>query len=229
MIKFLLNASITLGIFLAFGISVSAQDTGTVAEPTGIGPYRSNSPMDSLKTKRRNIVQERMTKIGKIRDEAKSRIQEQKDIFKQKLSAIRDEKKRALVERIDERISVLDKNYTERLIVSVEKLQTVLNKISEKANTAKSSSVETVSVESAIANAQSAIDAAKISLLEQQSKSYQIEISPNPDSVLRSTVGSVVSRFRTDIKALHKKIVDAKQAVRNAEKEMVKLRIMEDK
>lgn len=151
-----------------------------------------------------------------------SQLKDRRDQFKEKLQIIRDEKKKALVERIDERISKLNKNYVAKFSEAVRKLEAILNGLKEKTAIFTASGANVSMVDNAIANAQTAIDSAKISLAEQEAKVYNIEVSS--ETGLKANVGRTVSQFRKDLRDVHKKIVDAKQAVRNVEKELAKIR-----
>lgn len=152
-------------------------------------------------------------------------IKEQRDLIiknrleaKEKFKTIRDEKKRAMVERIDEKIYIMNKTHTARFSAALEKLLVILNRITLKTQNAKSKGFDTSTIDSAIATAKSAIDAAKAAVSTQSAKTYSIEVTGEATS--KTTVGSVVSMFRKDLRDVHKLVVDAKQAVQKAEKEL---------
>lgn len=195
-------------LFFIFAVDVWAQ----TASITGT----TNSPVTTTK----EIVPSRPPAI-----------QRQKDLIikhrferREKLNAIRDERKKAMVERVDEKISAMNQTHTARFSTVLEKLMMILNKISDRAQNVKKipAGISTSAVDSAIADAKTAIDAAKAAVATQAAKSYIIEVAS--EAALRTTVGSVVSMFRKDIRDVHKNVVDAKQAVQRAEKELVKVR-----
>lgn len=151
-----------------------------------------------------------------------SQLKDKRDEFKEKLQIIRDEKKKALVVRIDERIEKLNKNYVARFSESIKKLEAIFSRLKEKTAMLSASGTNVSMANNAIANAQTAIDSAKISLAEQEAKVYNIEVSS--ETGLKANVGRTVSQFRKDLRDVHKKVMDAKQAVRNVEKELAKIR-----
>jgi len=159
--------------------------------------------------------------IINIRQQAK----EERQKFREKLEEIKNERKKATVERIDERVSTMNKNYVLRMSKALDKLDMVLKKISEKTTLLKNKGREVGSLESAIASAKDAIDSARIAVDEQAQKSYVIEITK--EAFLRANVGKTVSEFRTDLRDVHKLVVDAKQEVYNAERELVTYNIQD--
>jgi len=184
-----LFSTLVVSLFLVLAISVDAQ-TDSVPPPP-------NAPI-----------------IKQPRDLLRDR----KEDFREKFQAIRDERKKVMVERIYEKISTMNKTHTARFSTVLEKLMMIIDKISQRTQNAKSKGIDTLAVDSAIAAAKTAIDAAKAAVVVQSAKTYSIEIASK--STLKTNVGSLVSMFRKDLKDVHKAVVDAKQAVQKAEREL---------
>jgi DNA polymerase II small subunit/DNA polymerase delta subunit B len=182
-------STLVVSLFLVLAISVDAQ-TDSVPPPP-------NAPI-----------------IKQPRDLLRDR----KEDFREKFQAIRDERKKVMVERIYEKISTMNKTHTARFSTVLEKLMMIIDKISQRTQNAKSKGIDTLAVDSAIAAAKTAIDAAKAAVVVQSAKTYSIEIASK--STLKTNVGSLVSMFRKDLKDVHKAVVDAKQAVQKAEREL---------
>src|SRR3989344_5514321 len=153
--------------------------------------------------------------------ELKSQWQEKKLEFETKLQEIKDEKKKQIVKRINNRISVVNKNRSERMIQVLEKLSTIIDRLTEKVNTAKNYDLDTSASEIAIANAKTAVIAAQTAVTTQAGKSYVVEIQT--EETLKAMVGSDVSQLESDLKIVHQAVVDAKQAVSKAGEEVAKL------
>lgn len=199
-IKIFSVASI-FSLFFIFAVSVTAQTDPTKQIPR---PPR--------------VIQEQKDLILKNRQDRRDVLRNTKEDFKEKLKTIRDQRKSALVERIDERISTMNKAHTRRFSAVLEKLDIILNKISDKAQDAKPRGIDTSMVDTAIIVAKTAIDTAKEAVAMQAAKSYGIEVTS--EAALKINVGSVVSVFRKDLRDVHKMVVDAKQAVQKAHREL---------
>lgn len=155
---------------------------------------------------------------------AETNFKDRKMELQEKLKVVRDEKKKVMVERIDERISAMNKNHTKRLLTVLEKLEAILNKISDRAQKLKEipAGLNTTAVDSAIASAKTAINAAKEVIVTQSAKTYSVEITS--EAKLKANVGAVVSMFRKDLRDAHKAVIDAKQSVQKAERELALIR-----
>jgi len=156
------------------------------------------------------------------RQESRQAIQAKKDELKLRLQALRDQKKRVIIERIDTRMVSTNKKTTTRLSGVLERIQSILNKIIQKAGTIKAKGIDTVALDSATASAQIAINNASAVIASQSAMVYVIQISS--ESAIKENVGSTVSELRLDLRDAHKAVVDAKQAVMNAVMERAKLR-----
>lgn len=162
-------------------------------------------------------VQNRKDAVAQRKEAA----QQKKEEFKTRLQTIRDERKKATVERIDTKIANMNKNHTERFVTVLNKLQSVLDRVSQKTAQARTNDKDTTSAEAAIASAQAAIEAANAAVSAQAAKSYAIQISN--EATLRNSVGTTTSQFRKDLKDVHKTVVEAKQAVQKALSELAKV------
>lgn len=163
---------------------------------------------------RQDRVQER---VQNRRENAAQKRQE----MKKRLEVIRDEKKKVAVERIDTKIVNMNKNHTERFMAVLDKLQSILNRVSQKASEVKANGKDTAVLDSSIVSAQAAIDSAKAAVLAQATKTYAIQISD--EATLRNSVGTTVSQFRKDLRDVHKTVVEAKQSVQKAVSELARI------
>lgn len=163
---------------------------------------------EALRTKKETRVELRQKikdRIQTKREEVKEIIAAKREEFKAKLQTIRNQKKKVLVERIDTKLTNINTKHTDRFAETLVKLQTLLDKISSSATEEK--------VLADIKAVQGAIDAATAAIEAQAAKTYAITIST--ENALRSDVGRVTSQLRLDLVAVHKMVVDAKQAVQS--------------
>ncbi|MBI2049487.1 hypothetical protein HYT32_01035 [Candidatus Roizmanbacteria bacterium] len=176
---------------------------------SGVFAQTATSP-SSLKDKMTDLKEERASAIS----QAKEQMQLLRDQFKERLQTIKDTRKRILTEKIDSNIANANKKHTDRFGVVLTRVQELLDKINSEVNDAKSILL--------VKDAQSKIDLAKDSVASQAAKVYTINITTEGN--LRINVGTTISQFRKDLVAVHKLVVDARQAVVNlrAENAMMK-------
>lgn len=196
-------------ILLFFAVSSIRAQSNTDSTNTSISTPTTTAQPEATTGTRGTTIQNRI---------------EKREEFKEKLQEIKNEKKRALVERIDTKISSVNTNRTTQMSTVLEKLNSILSRLIEKVNTAKTAGGnETTLAEVAITQAQSALSTAKASVASQASKQYDIQVS-SEEGVLRTNVGSTVSQFEKDLRTTHKTVVDAKQALMSVIKELSKLK-----
>jgi len=195
-------------LLIVFVPTVNAQNatTGNIQTATDAA--------SKLKQQMQLIQEQKKAAITQIKDEAKAIIKAKKEEFKTRIQIIKDQKKKALVERIDIKLATVNKKQTEKLTEILSRLQGFLDKVSKTAT-------DTMLV-SNISLAQTAIDTAKAAVETQTEKSYIMNIVD--DTTLKLNAGTVVSQLRQDLTALHKLVIDAKQAVQklNTDKTLIK-------
>jgi len=128
------------------------------------------------------------TRPGKIREEARIRIQ-----------SIRDEKKQQILEHISSQLTLINGRTTQAMLKHLEQIQALLNKIK----------VRMPAVD--IAAAQTKINEAEAAVNAQAEKEYVIEFIN--ESGLRVGASAAKTQFRADIKAVREKVRLARQAV----------------
>lgn len=137
-----------------------------------------------------------------LREQTREEIQALRDQFKARLQTIRDTRKRLVVEKLDLKIASSNTKHTARFSELLAKLQTILDRFKASAEPSAASD---------IVKAQDAINTAKDAVASQSAKIYAIQITTEPN--LKINVGTTVSQFRKDLMAVHKLVIDAKQAV----------------
>lgn len=178
---------------------------------------KAQARKEFLETRRENFLE----KIQSRREQASAAAKLRRETFKKKVEALKDERKKLAVERIDERLETVNENRTNRFTQVIDKLQDILDRVSKKAEGLKTAGKDTTVLDKAIQDAQKAIDLAKASVTTQAGKTYILEV-PN-ETVLKVSVGATVSKFRKDLAITHKTVVNARQAVHQAVRELARL------
>lgn len=153
-----------------------------------------------------------------LQADKKAAISAKREEFKLRLQAIKDQRKKLLMERIDAKIAEVNKNQTDRYTEALNKLQSFLDKFNKSATEAGKLS----DVLADITAAQTAIDTARTAVDAQAANTYAITITD--DLTLKVNAGKIMSQFRLDLVAVHKLVVDAKQAVQklNTDRKLIK-------
>ena len=185
--KFLVLCLIIL-LFLLFFSNANAQ-TATPAA-------------NRLKDQMQILKDQKKTAVSQIKEETKLMIAAKRDEFKARMQIIKDEKKKMLIERIDAKLFAVNKKHTARFSEVLDRIQRFLDKI-------KQSTTDTKILDDAAA--QTVIDTAKAAVEAQAAKTYTMSITD--DSTLKLNAGTTVSQLRQDLMAVHKLVIDAKQAV----------------
>lgn len=156
---------------------------------------------------RKDLKAEYLAKTKALRDE-----------YKAKLATIKDERKKTIVEKIDGSLANVNKRRTDEMSENLTKMSSILERISSKAATLKGQGKDTANLDTSITNAKTAITSAQDAVTAQAAKEYVITITS--ESTLKTDVSPVVLQFKTDIKSVHDKVVEARKAVVDAAKQL---------
>lgn len=138
-----------------------------------------------------------------------------------KRQEIRDEKKKARLEKIEAKMASINTKRTSEWKTQLQKMTTILTKINEKAAKAKKEGKDTTTLDAAITNAQNAISTASVAVGAQAAKQYVV--SDATDATVKNAAGETMKTLQTNLRTTHKTVVNAKQAVQNAVKELAKI------
>jgi len=162
-----------------------------------------------------NFLQER-------RQEREEERLKRRQEFQSRLQKIVSQRRRVLLEKINEKITEVNQGFMTKMAEALDRLQEILDKIANQKEEAEAKSLDVDALEEAITVAEGAIMEAREAVAQQAEKEYVLDISD--EERLRALVGGSVSQFRLDLRDVHKKVVDAKQAVYKAASELAKLR-----
>lgn len=181
---------------------------------------------DAREQEKASIKQSRQTakeELEQKRKEAEEKFKVQKQEFQAKLAEIRNTRKKELAQKFDTKLSTVNKNQTDRMLQTLEKMSNKLNELSAKVQTAKQVGLDTTAAEQAIANATAKLEIAKTAVVSQAGKTYTATITTEAN--LKINLGQAMKTLQADLTATHQTIVAAKEAFVVAIKEVNKLRI----
>lgn len=162
----------------------------------------------------RRAREEALVRMREAKEAAMEEAKTAREEFKERLRLIQDERKRQVVERIDTNMARFNEKWVEHWNKVLSRLREILAKIDSRVDKLAEAGKDVSDVKSAIAKAETAIDAAQAAINEQAGKTYVIEIGE--EETLGENVSSVVKQFRDDIKGIIEKVKIARMAVRDA-------------
>ena len=157
---------------------------------------------------------EHKTEFEAKRNEAQMHFDERKMELKGHLAKIKDERKKEIVERLSNRFHELNKKRTDHFSNVLDKLDDVLDRITERMNRAHENGIDVGKVREAVALAEKAIADARALLLIQGGMDYPITVST--EAKLKTDISSVRQTLQTDLKKIHDAVKAAHEAVRHA-------------
>ncbi|MBI4038255.1 hypothetical protein HY387_01240 [Candidatus Daviesbacteria bacterium] len=162
-----------------------------------------------------SVLAEDSTSTGVTRREAvQQKIATRAAALKLKLQAFRDQNKAKRVEKINETLAMINKKRTDHFVKFLDNAQRISNKLEDRVNEAEASGKDTTVAKAAIADAKTAIQAAKAAVLDQADNDYTIEVSS--EKTVREDAKAARDSLRNDLGNLRKQVVEAKQAVAKA-------------
>lgn len=188
-----------------------------LAVTTAFAQTGTSSPQ-TIRDRIKTLREERKQVVSETRADLKEKM----EAFRAQIKTIKDERKQMLTERIADRVASSNARLTNRMDRALDHLTDILNRVKVRAQDFKTQGKDTTALDAAILAAESVIATAQSAVDAQKAKEYTANIVD--EETLRNTIGQMVSGFRLDIQAVHKLVVDAKQAVQKAIMEAAKLR-----
>lgn len=205
---------ITVGTTLFIPLQALAQSTTLAKLPE----ERSFKPLlKDAESASRGAIREAMKSLIAQKQEVN---EQQHALLKTKLQTIKNEKKAEIILKLDTKIASISSRKTNTMTEAITKLQTILDTIKQKEAVLKSSSCNTGILDTAIINADSALSAAIALINLQAQKVYTITITD--EAAVKANVGKTTKQLEQDLRNTHKGVMDAKQAVMKAAKELKK-------
>lgn len=202
------------------------QDTTQTTIESSIDRTNNVENRKTIRDNRQNVTGSQVKENLQMRkenvDTRKEIRSEKRQQFQDKITAIKDGAKKAIVERLEGKFTALNLRQTTRMKERLDRLASVASRLQDRIAQLKANGQNTTSAETAIAEAQKAIETSTIAVDAQASKEYIPQIAS--ESTLRQTVGVTSNQLKTDLAATHKTVITAHQAVVKAHQSIVALR-----
>lgn len=192
--------------------TMEATETNAVAQPPAqTRPLNTTQPANA-----RTLVQER---TNEARSTAQERVSAAREAFREKMATITDQQKLNRLTNLDTKLNEINQRRTAQLSERLERLTAILSRISSQEAALEEENTTTLMAR--ITTAQNAIEDATDAVDAQAAKDYVVNITT--ETALRTNASTTVRQFATDIRSVHKEVVDAQDAVKAAYQALIDL------
>lgn len=193
------------------------RDAVTAVQSSSSTPEEKREAIKALLDQRKAEAEARQEAFKaereKIMSDAKTKREEMKKALEEKVKAFKDKAKAEVVKTLATQFDTVNQNITNALTERVAKIETILSKMSAKADEASSAGKDVVAVRTAIDAAKAKIESARTAISAQTAKSYAImtteEEAKQVAKTVREQLGADLEVARASVKA-------ANDAVRSA-------------
>ncbi len=212
---FVLSTTPTFAVYNTDNPQVTpAEGEATLMSTTAEVSTTPKPPRTIPMEKTMSLTGDTKSRIMIEKDEMKNKMMEARTAFKEKLQGIKDARKQKTVENIDARISEMNKKRTDMMNEKFTRLSSILEKISAKVATLKAEGKSTITLETDITTATTAIQTAKDAVTTQAAKDYIMDVTT--ENALKTDAQEVVKTFIADMKITMGQVATAQKAVAKA-------------
>ena len=195
---------ISFVLLLALSYPVLAQDA---TAPATTRKEKIQTRVETTRDARKENAADRVTAT-------KERVATKEAALKARLEAFKDKKKAEVVEKVNKNLNNINQKMTGQMLKHLERMTSILTKLEARVNSAKPDVKNVAAAKAAIADAKASIASASAAVSSQAEIDYTITISS--ETKVKGDVQKVREQLHTDLKAVRKLVIDAKQAVANA-------------
>lgn len=152
--------------------------------------------------------------IASKREAMREKMVQRRDALKAKLDAFKDKQKAEVASRISENLNKINKNRTDHFSKFLEKARAVLTKLNDRVAKAKSDGKDTTAAQAAIDKAKNALATAESAVATQAGNDYTLAVTN--ETKVKSEAKVTRDGLHTNLQAVRKQVIDAKQAIANA-------------
>lgn len=174
----------------------------------------ATKPVEERRERVKERIETRKEIVAQKVDTLKERMATKEAALKAKLDAFRDRKKATAAARISENLNKINDKQTSQMLKHLDKMTSILNRLEDRVNRGTPDIKDAALAQTAIADAEAAITTASSAVKAQSEKEYTLSVSS--ESKVRTDAKGTRDQLHTDLRAVRKLVIDAKQAVANA-------------
>lgn len=155
--------------------------------------------------------------VKEKRETAKVQVEAKRQELRAKIATVKDTKKQQALERIYTQVNALNARMADHFLQVLNRIEEALARIKGRADKAEANGLDVSLVKNAIAEAETALEDARLAVQTQAGKTYSFDITI--EERLRSDVGQAREALHQDLKT----VKDTVQAARDAVHDSVKV------
>lgn len=201
------SAAILVGLSLlsitaypAFGLD----STSSAVKP--LPPASNQFLQQRVQAQKDNVA----AKITSMREQAASKAA----ALKARLQTFKDQKKAEIADRVNTNLNRINQNQTSQMQKNLATMSGILDKLEARVNQATPDIKDPTSAKASIASARAAISTASAAVTAQAQKDYTVTVTF--ESRIKMDVKTQRDALHTDLLAVRKQVIEAKQAVAHA-------------
>ncbi len=180
-----------------------------------IAQIRTNLQQKMLELEHRKLTEASKAAIFRQKlEDRRLKIASHEAEIKLKIQAFKDKQKAEIAARVNTNLNKINQNQTDQMLKHLDKMSQLLDKLTDRVNSNSPDIKDSTAANQAIADARAAIDTARTAVQAQAQKDYTIAVTT--ETKIRLDAKAKRDQLHTDIKAVRKLVIDAKQAVSNA-------------
>lgn len=199
-------------------LAVSAFAQTALAEQQRAVRHEAPQEIRAAKSTFHEETQQRLEEFRAMMDAqrgiAKDAVKTKREELRKRLSVIRDEQKKKKVENINMRMDALNERWTAHFSLALERLENVLEKITERAAEAAEKGSDVAAVNAAITSVKASFAISRTQIVLQAGKTYAIIIST--ENALQADVKKTRQALHDDLAAVRETVKSARDAAHNA-------------
>lgn len=212
-IKFNILRAIIILIFIAAATLIRP----SLAQDATSSTTKKAKLQEKVDTRKANLQQKVDTKkenlearITAMREKTATR----EAALKAKLQAFKDKRKAEIADRVNTNLNKINQNQTAEMLKHLEKMSALLDKLEARISSGSPDIKDPAVAKTAIAESRAKIAAAIEVVKAQAEKDYTLTVSS--ESTVKKDAETLRTQLRTDLQAVRKQVIDAKQSVGNA-------------
>ncbi len=172
---------------------------------------------DTIKDKREDLREAVKVK----RDEAKEKINKEREEFKARLAKLKDERKKKIAENVEKQLHALNERMMDHYMDVLGKLKSSLSRIEERIAKAEARGLDVSEPKRLAVLAKAAIASAEEAVKAQAAKTYPIVFTD--EATMKTAITAARKALHEDLRKIHEKVKDAREAVRNVAVALAKI------
>ncbi len=169
-------------------------------------------------TARRQLIQQKINiKQERVENKAealKEKVASKTAALRLKLQVFKDQKKAGIAERINSNLNRINQNQTEQMQKHLDTMSAILDKLENRVNQANPDIKDPAAAKAAITKAREIIATTSAAVQTQEQKDYTIQVTS--EARIKTDIKAQRDKLHTDLLALRKMIIEAKQSVATA-------------